>query len=240
MLYPAELRDRLATLAWIVVALKMLTGAAMAGHPCVSRAPVDPGARAVVAAGIVWEGERRDVDGLFVSSVAKRPDRYDRWVGFLVRGADDEPRQIEWLREGLGYADPVGLKAACGAALLAAEAEARAAKRGLWRRGGLERATDPTLAERTGRFAVVEGRIETVGDRARTIYLNFGTFWRQDFTVRVEKRDLKRHPELVARLGRAEGRTIRVRGTLELRDGPFMRVRDAGQIEFPTAARASR
>ena len=227
---------------WIALKTALLAGPALATHPCLEREAIAPGAREVAPAAIVWAGGAAtpDLSGVLVSPIARAPDRYDRWIGFAVAPDAERPLQIDWLRAGLGYADPVGLQAACADALLAAEAEARAARRGLWRRQGIERAADPTLAGRTGGFAIVEGRIVSVGDRARTLYLNFGTFWRQDFTVRIDKRDLKRHPELLARLTRAEGRTIRVRGALTLRDGPFMRVRDAGQIEFPVAERATR
>ena len=96
----------------------------------------------------------------------------------------------------------------------------------------IERADDPTLAKRADRFAVVEGAVVSVGDRRSRVYLNFGTFWREDFTVQILKRDLKRHPELLARIVRSEGRRVRVRGRLTARDGPLMKVRDAGQILF--------
>ena len=232
MLYPAELRDRLAVMACCALLLK--GGAAWAAHPCAWREAVETEGREVVAVGVAWPNGTAPVTpkGRF-HPTERKPDRYERWHGFMFEADATEPVQMRWLRQGIAFADVSGLKPACRDALLLAEAEARAAKRGLWRGGGIERADDPTLVRRADRFAVVEGRIVSVGDRTRWLYLNFGTFWRQDFTVQIDKRDLKRHPELLARLLRAEGRTVRVRGRMSVRDGPFMRVRDAGQIEFP-------
>lgn len=187
-----------------------------------------------MASGIAWPtGTAVEPPAGRLYPIDTKADRYLRWHGFVFPDGASEPVQIAWLRAGRAYADPARLKPACAQALLAAEAEARAAKRGLWRRRGFERAADPTLARRADRYAVVEGEIVSIGDRKRRLYLNFGTFWRQDFTVQIDKRDLKRHPELLARLIRAEGRKVRVRGHLTVRDGPFMKVRDAGQIEFP-------
>ena len=232
MLYPDELRDRLLVVACLAAVLKPV--AAMADHPCIARDPVTIDGQEVVASGVAWpDGKRPSFVGAAISPTERKADRYGRLHGFLLPPGGTEPLQIEWLRQGLGLADPIGVKTACAEALLAAEAEARAAKRGVWRHMRIERADDRSLSRRRAdTFAIVEGRVVSVGDRARSIYLNFGTFWRQDFTVQIGKRDLKRHPELLARLVRAEGRTVRVRGRLTERDGPYMRVRDAGQIEF--------
>ena len=232
MLYPAELRDQALRMACLALVLK--TGAAFGAHPCSPGKAVDPGTAEIVAVGVAWpRGERASTGPVErLHPTQRKPDRYERLLGFPFAPGAAEPLQIEWLRDGLAFADPGGLAEPCRAALVEAEAEARRFGRGLWARRRIERAADPSLAKRVDRFAVVEGRIVSVGDRTRRLYLNFGTFWGQDFTVQIDKRDLKRHPELLARLGRAKGRTVRVRGRLSLRNGPFMRVRDAGQIEF--------
>ena len=233
MLYPDELRDRLLVVACLAFVLK--PAVAFGAHPCLGREAVGVDGREVVVSGMVWEDgvERPGFDGASISQTERKPDRYGRLHGFLLAPDGDEPLQIEWLRRGLGFADPERMKSACAAALLEAEAEARTARRGVWRRARIERADDRSLVRRRAdSFAIVEGRIVSVGDRTRRLYLNFGTFWRQDFTVQIDKRDLKRHPELLARLVRAKGRMVRVRGRLVERDGPYMRVRDAGQIEF--------
>ena len=201
------------------------------GHPCLPEPVAVRGE--VVASGVAWPPGARQpvVVDAAVSPTMRKPDRWGRRHGFIA-GEDGEPLQIAWLRAGRAFAMPGAAPAPCRDALLRAEAEARGARRGLWRRTRIERADDPTLAKRADRFAVVEGAVVSVGDRRSRVYLNFGTFWREDFTVQILKRDLKRHPELLARIVRSEGRRVRVRGRLTARDGPLMKVRDAGQILF--------
>lgn len=119
--------------------------------------------------------------------------------------------------------------------LLALERQARAAGRGIWANSyydvlsarELEQSADDLLDS----FQLVEGRVEEaalVRDRA---YLNFGNDWRDDFTAVLQ-------PETVdlflsegndpAGLG---GRLVRIRGWVELYNGPMIEVTYPEQIE---------
>lgn len=120
---------------------------------------------------------------------------------------------------------PAGACAAAASALpslAATEERARQAGRGLWapEKGLVRRADDPHLARQAGRFAVVEGQVRSVGMAGKTFFLNFGSRWIIDFTVRIAESDRAGlaarglDPETLA------GRTVRVRGWLEERDGP--------------------
>ena len=220
------------------VALWLMAVPAWAAHPCAKdEAASAPGP--VVLAGIVApDGTSLEAPpDAIVHAVAKR-DRYGRLPAFAFDADHDQDQdwaasvQERWLRAGRAVALPPAEPAACRKALLAAEAEARGEKRGVWRRDMIERAVDRSLGERTDRFAIVEGRILSVGDRERVLYLNFGANWTDDFTVILNRRDFRRHPEMLRILGSARGRTVRVRGWLERSGGPFMRVRDVGQIEL--------
>ena len=241
MLYPAELRDRWTHLAMVrrgfeALAFTMLLAgvprAEAAEHPCLWRPAksVDgpiilAGVRTATGASVPYDVP----DDARLHPTAK-PDRYRRVPTFV---SDAEGlAQERWLREGRALARPSDEPTACRKALLAAEAEARKARRGLWRTFRIDRAADPTLAKRVQRFAIVEGRVRSVGDRTHALYLNFGANWSEDLTVFLRKRDLRRHADLLEILRGSEGRRVRVRGWLEARNGAFMRVRDAGQIEF--------
>ena len=221
------MRSSLAFAAWLIAS-------AAGAHPCAkgkaTRADVP-----LVLAGIV------NRDGSSVGTVPARiadarlhavgkRDRYGRLPVFALRDGSSEQERL--LREGGALAMAVRLPPACRERLAAAETEARRAKKGLWRRSPVERAADRTLGDRVNRFALVEGRVVSVGDRERALYLNFGANWRDDFTVFLNRKDFRRHPEWLRILSAASGRTVRVRGWLEDRGGPFMRVRDVAQIEI--------
>lgn len=115
--------------------------------------------------------------------------------------------------------------AVCLPELLAREAAARAAKAGLW----ADPAAQPIAADDlqrlgalVGRYVLVEGRVRGVGERANTVYLNFGHHWREDFTVTLRARDARQlgaDPQGVSRLA---GRVVRVRGYVQLRGGPLI------------------
>lgn len=119
--------------------------------------------------------------------------------------------------------------------LLAAEREARTARRGLW--------TDPNFAplraenwaglkSARGHFALVEGKVLSVRESGATIYMNFGRHWTRDFTVTI----LKRQRGTFAAAGidpkKLEGRHIRVRGWIEQRSGPVIEAAAPEQIEL--------
>jgi hypothetical protein len=118
----------------------------------------------------------------------------------------------------------------CFAEMLAAEDTARREALGFWTSPALPYATTEALAPLVGRFAIFEGVVLSVGNRTNTTYLNFGYRWSEDATVEISADD--RGPfggeEALATL--AEKR-VRVRGFLEEKAGPMIRVRSPMQIE---------
>ena len=78
---------------------------------------------------------------------------------------------------------------------LAIEAAARQRSLGVWADAGYKPiGTEQAdrLKHRTGTFAIVEGRVRSVGERAQWTYLNFGGRWAEDFTVMIPKKTWKR------------------------------------------------
>ena len=97
------------------------------------------------------------------------------------------------VRAGAAYALPSALPAsatACGPALMAAEAEARAARRGLWAVDGAVVSPSDTagLAARAGLFTVAEGRLVRANLTRDRLYLNFGRDWRVNLTATGNRR----------------------------------------------------
>jgi endonuclease YncB( thermonuclease family) len=164
-------------------------------------------------------------------------DRYGRIVTILAPdgGGIGESVQHALLAQGhaqvAGNIDDLG----CAGALLRAEDGARNAGLGLWAEPHyvVRRAGNPErILELRGRFAVVEGKVLSVRESGATIYVNFGRRWSEDFTVTVRKRDERSFKSSGLELKKLEGRTVRVRGVIEERGGPWIEAMHAGQIEI--------
>jgi endonuclease YncB( thermonuclease family) len=162
------------------------------------------------------------------------PDRYGRQAAFVWRLPDETLVQRELLAQGEAIAAADVSDKDCAATLLAAEAAAREAKRGIW--------ADPAAIKNTespgdiltgiGRFALIEGKVLSVRQAGATTYLNFGRNWTRDFAVTIPRRALANLAAAGLVLKSLENKRIRVRGFVEARTGPRIEVLRAGQIEL--------
>jgi endonuclease YncB( thermonuclease family) len=162
------------------------------------------------------------------------PDRYGRQPAFVFLASSDTPVQNLLLAQGEALVSGTVTGKDCAAALLAAEAEARRAKRGFW--------ADPTAIKNAespgdilagiGRFTVVEGKVLSVRQAGATTYLNFGRNWTRDFAVTISRRMIGAFEAAGTSLKSLENRRIRVRGWVEARSGPRIEVLRVGQIEL--------
>jgi endonuclease YncB( thermonuclease family) len=164
-------------------------------------------------------------------------DRYGRTVALVA--LQDEPAgnsvQTTRLERGQARVSAHIGDFSCAAALLGAERRARAAGLGLWADPDyvMRNAEDPAgiLAVR-GHFAVVEGQVLSVRESGATIYVNFGRRWSEDFTVTVPKRNERSFTAAGLPLKKLAGQHVRVRGTIEERDGPWIEALAPEQIEI--------
>lgn len=155
-------------------------------------------------------------------------DRHGRLRAQATR-ADGLWLQGEMLRQGLAMVDTQRDCRDRAAELLAVEAEARAAGRGLWtvRRYQVQ-ASD---AVRGGAFRIVEGRVRLAVKRDGVVYLNFGEDWRQDFTLRLGGDAVDSFTAAGLDPLSLQGRRLRMRGWVEWRNGPQMEPDHAEQVE---------
>ncbi|MEM1040592.1 MAG: hypothetical protein AAGI12_14110 [Pseudomonadota bacterium] len=161
-------------------------------------------------------------------------DRYGRIAAQLV-GDGTAWVQGALLSRGLALAQgETGLAAKCLSALQGAERVAEVNKRGHWGDGAFVMSAEdvPKLQERQGQFLLVRGKVLSVGDRKRRVYLNFGQKWNQDFTVSLAKSGRGAFKGDMAAILASKDKTVRVRGVLEWSGGPLIRVVDEGQIEL--------
>ncbi len=187
-----------------------------------------PANRAPALAGILND---RDVE---LRGEDDTPDRYGRQPAFVFLVPAETLVQAELLAQGEALVSATVADRECASVLMAAEATARQAKRGIW--------GDPAAIKNTespgdilagiGRFTVVEGKVLSVRQAGATTYLNFGRNWTRDFAVTISRRVL---PVLEAAgivPKSLENRRIRVRGFVEARGGPRIEVVRVGQIEL--------
>ncbi|WP_245944943.1 thermonuclease family protein [Pelagibacterium lacus] len=165
----------------------------------------------------------------------ERRDRHGRALAHLMVEADGEPLwvQEEMLRAGLARVYSFADNRSCLDHLLAAEAQARADRLGIWR--------DPYYAIRDaarpqtipdGGYELVEGRVLNADRVGGRVFLNFGRDWRTDFTLVVESQGLRVFESAgIDPLG-FENTVIRVRGWVDTLDGPRMAVTHPEQIEL--------
>lgn len=159
-------------------------------------------------------------------------DRYGRFLGnaYLVDG--------EWLNEvviGAGHAvvDPQTMPNVDRVRLLRAERSARSAGRGNWRRGGGFRLTEAeSYNGPVHGFAIVEGRVLTVTEQRRFIYLNFADNWRRDFTIGIDLASLDALAETGLNPRTLAGKKVRIRGWVGWYYGPFIKLDRSGQLEM--------
>lgn len=160
----------------------------------------------------------------------------DRWgrAPVLVLSGDAVLNAL-LIRQGLALFSPGGLSSACARALQAEEEAARRAGVGLWAPGApaplrlAERPAD--ILEREGRYTIVEGRVIGLGETKTRVYLNFGTVRSEDFTVSIQKRNLRKVEASGMRWTSWEGRRIRVRGVVVQAGGPLIEVSSPDDVE---------
>ncbi|MFY0636668.1 thermonuclease family protein [Maricaulis maris] len=174
-----------------------------------------------------------------------RRDRYDRALAHVSAvtsegetGADGEA--LAWVQArlvavGLARVMSHADNQAQAATLLILEAEARRRRLGMW--GDPEHAIRDThpdaRAQDIGSSQIVEGRVtDAVRLDSGRIYLNFGSDYRSDFTVRIDAADSQDFID--ANLGPEAllGHRVRVRGWLVEENGPMIRLDHSARLEI--------
>ena len=124
---------------------------------------------------------------------------------------------------------------ACLPELLAAETRARAAGLGIWRDSyyRVRRADRPAdLAKLAGHYELVEGRVLSAEKVGARVYLNFGRYYKEDFTAVIDARALRLFVADGIDPERLGGALVRVRGWIDDYDGPRIAVTHPEQIEL--------
>ncbi|MES0883830.1 hypothetical protein [Roseibium sp. SCP14] len=177
----------------------------------------------------------------------------NRW-GFIpawivVREADaSRLLQAAELEAGVAVFAPDKASGPCADHLRQAETLARGEKSGIWARGKhlpVYSAADlKELEASAGQYVIAHGRVVSLGKTRSTRYLNFGRYWKTDFTVTLKASD---EAEFDAALGRngwriedLANKTVEIRGVVQVRDGPLIVLRHPEQLAVLEDKRAGR
>jgi hypothetical protein len=195
------------------------------GRPGIADWPLGPEAKRALEALVL--GKR-----LQLHPGATPFDRYGR----ILAQAYVEPGatwvQGAMLDQGMARAYSFKDNRGCVAELLAHERAARAAGRGLWAlKAYAVRMADTVGAADAGHFVLVEGRVAGVSVFADKAYLNFGPNYRTDFTGVIGAPDLALFRAEGYDLKALRGQPVRVRGWLEMLNGPMIAISHPEQIE---------
>ncbi|MEP4032048.1 hypothetical protein [Roseibium polysiphoniae] len=166
----------------------------------------------------------------------------NRW-GFIpawVVRTDGPDRKHRLLQEylvaqGLTAVDPRLGGWACTQRLIEAEDRARKDKSGLWQTRKIFSSYYPEpLVQAAGQHVIVEGRIVSLGKTERTRYLNFGRYWKTDFTATIAAANEDAFQKALLNQGLdwkdLSGQAVRLRGVIEVQDGPLLRLAHPGQL----------
>jgi endonuclease YncB( thermonuclease family) len=164
-------------------------------------------------------------------------DRYGRILAyaFIADSGSERSVQADLLAAGVARVAASAGRRACAEELLRQENVARRAKLGLWAGSYYDslNAGDPAaVLAAKGRFALVEGKVDSVRESGATIYVNFGRRWTEDFTVTILKRNERSFAAAGLEPRTLAGRRIRVRGWIEERGGPWIEAARPEQIEL--------
>jgi len=164
----------------------------------------------------------------------ERIDRHGRALGHLFLRADGRWLQEEMIAAGLARVYSFPDNRSCLAELMAAESQARAMRLGIWTDPyyTVRRADRPeAVAARAGNYELVEGRVLLADSVSGRVFLNFGRYWKEDFTAVIERSALRMFNDAGFDPLRLEGALVRVRGWVDERDGPRIEVTHPEQIE---------
>ena len=163
-------------------------------------------------------------------------DRYGRVLAHVfVAGTDGEIwAQQAMVAQGLARVYSFPDNRSCLDLLFAAEGRARLGGLGIW--------SDPyysilaadapgDLLVRAGHYEIVEGRVMLAEQRSGRVYLNFGRFWKEDFTAVIEAPALRLFTTAGIDPLKLENALLRIRGWVDDRDGPRIEVTHPEQIE---------
>ncbi len=138
--------------------------------------------------------------------------------------------QAELLGKGDAFFAPQHSNGLCAEALRGLERDARRSEVGLWQANApqvvFSTKAPKTFEGMSGHYVIARGRVVSLGKTRTTRYLNFGNYWKTDFTATLKVSDEEAFNATLAQTGwdveALKGRVVELRGTLQEKDGPHI------------------
>lgn len=167
-----------------------------------------------------------------ISYASPKPNRHGNFYTTLIPKGSNKSLQEILLENGLALVYFLDYPASY-TNLFAAEAKARKAKLGIWKdKNSIAKNSNDityTYKEHLSKFIIIEGVVTNIHTSKKNTYLNFGDNWKNDFSVQIENKTLKKFPGFAEGL---KGKKVSVRGWLEDYNGPFMKIYQTGNIKI--------
>ncbi len=103
---------------------------------------------------------------------------------------------------------------------------------GLWGLPEYEVKQANVVGKDIGSFQVVKGKVFGTYLAKKVLYINFDKDWKEDFTILIEKKDLRKMSREGFSPENLHGKTVMVRGLVEKYYGPMIKVIDINQLEI--------
>jgi endonuclease YncB( thermonuclease family) len=165
-----------------------------------------------------------------------KPDRWGRIGAAIILSPDASRVDLAHalIARGLAVVDSQA-QTLCDESLLLREEQARRSRRGLWR--AVETLPVPAensaaLLARLGSFTIVEGVVQSIGERGRRTYLDFGRSWEGAFTVIIPSPLWTKVQSAGMGVDTLKGRRIRIRGIMQNWRGPAIELTTVEFIEY--------
>jgi endonuclease YncB( thermonuclease family) len=168
-----------------------------------------------------------------LTAIEPKQDRYDRVrAQAFVQSADNRIWvQKRLLEQGLARVALAPDRVECASELFAAEASARAARRGIWSSPNYAIRAADALRGDIGTFQIVEGKVTSVVMNGGRAFLNFGVDWHTSVSAVISNDDLLNFDRSGVDPHGYEGKTIRVRGIVQQQNGPTIEVANPQGVE---------
>jgi len=153
----------------------------------------------------------------------------------IERNADGAWAQGTLLALGLARVKTDESTAHTAKEMLALENQARTDKQGIWADEAfaiIDANNEDNAEQAIGRFAIVEGAIESVALKKNRIYVNFGKDWKTDFTVSIAPEHKRSFSNKKLDPMNWGGQRVRVRGSVREYNGAYMEITHPESIEF--------
>ncbi len=168
-----------------------------------------------------------------------RINRQNQILGQFTCDKDDVWVQGTLLAEGLARVRTTPENNQQATAMLKLESAARSKKSGLWALPVNAVLTPDSAKKHTDSFAIVEGTVYATAQNRESIFLNFTSDWKTDFSIGIPAKLRRDFAKLQIDPMSLKGQTVRVRGWMRDYNGPYIELDHANQLEMISSSSPS-